>query len=417
MRQATVEAAVMRRSLRVLAVCLLFAALLPRWALAADRPVFSVIVMRHGVRSIGKPPAGYRFADWSPVLPNNLTAHGYRLLTFEGRFFATYLAAAGLPLSCSEPNAFFYADVDQRTLLSGAALIEGMCGSPTALPLHHSVDLTQPDPLFDASAWIKAHQQTSRREFAPQPTDVEPWDAYEPLQRFLDSKCIGTCAPLRSKTAKEQSTLGEDAFLEYAQCEPSQAFNVSGIDDARVISAALQVHVYSYLIGNRLTLVASKDQGTFLAHIVGLLDAHAHVHPAVETPDTMKQSVAFLVGHDSQLGALGGLLNLNWVQQKELVYDDMPPGSALVFELHEVDQRYLVRMRFVYQTFAQFRSARMLADGTQSLELGTLPLSQLEGAATALQGKGYVNPAWPVMNAAPFQVAPPVDPPWTACTP
>ena len=131
------------KRIRRLAFAVLLAAgvFVPSVASAAQRnetTLFAVVMTRHGVRSLTHAPAAYAWPDWSPVAPGFLTAHGYRLMTYMGRFYRDYFASVGLPLGCTARTGFVYADLDERTLETGRALIDGACGAPNAIPLQHA---------------------------------------------------------------------------------------------------------------------------------------------------------------------------------------------------------------------------------------------------------------------------------------
>ncbi len=67
----------------------------------------------------------------------------------------------------------------------------------------------------------------------------------------------------------------------------------------------------------------------------------------IATPVLQGKTLAIFSGHDTQLGALGGILNAHWNPEGGIVPDDMPPGSGLVFDLvRGPDGKYGVRLRF-----------------------------------------------------------------------
>src|SRR5271156_3304685 len=98
-------------------------------AAALVRPLFTIIVTRHGVRSISNTPKQYEWADWGSGPPADLTNHGYQLMTLMGQFYRDEALAQRAPVDCSPTtkNAYVYADKDQRTLYTARALIEGLC--------------------------------------------------------------------------------------------------------------------------------------------------------------------------------------------------------------------------------------------------------------------------------------------------
>jgi len=96
----------------------------------ATHPIITVIVTRHGVRSISNiaanywnTPENYKWAPWEPVEELFLTEHGYQLMTLMGRF---YVLDAGIKVDCDHQGVFVYADKVQRTLLTAQALVKGL---------------------------------------------------------------------------------------------------------------------------------------------------------------------------------------------------------------------------------------------------------------------------------------------------
>jgi hypothetical protein len=116
-----------------------------------EKPVFTIIVTRHGVRAISlkekddstPQPPNYFFPPWE-VGDNNLTHHGYDLIKLMGQFYREEQRSKGLPVDCPGNTAFVYADTDQRTLGTAHALIEGLCDSPDALTVFSRQGLPTP---------------------------------------------------------------------------------------------------------------------------------------------------------------------------------------------------------------------------------------------------------------------------------
>lgn len=435
---------------RFLPMLSMFFALAMGLAMAApprEKMVFAVVVARHGVRSISKMPPQYAWADWAPVGKSELTAHGYRLATYMGQFYRGYFSHAGLPLQCRRQDAFVYADRDQRTLATGRALIEGLCGSASGLALYHAADATPSfeDPLFNATAWAaSAGRIDAKASLSAVRAAASNMDAPEfaGLQRLLDARCAGTCAAVTAEPtaigSKEglaaldgpvgtASTYAEDLFLEYAQCRADLEFAGSDVANAETdLQSAMRLHVLQYDVNARNAYNPLVRGGTLFAHIVGMLEAKAGTTDAdVSNPDMSRYSLAVFSGHDTELGALGGILDANWDLGNGLVPDDMPPGSALVFELYRTPQnRYRVRMRFAYQTLAQFRNYAYLPNGVQTVPVRmkdcsgkdcSVPLDRLWQIAHAIAQRGLVRKAWTPDSYAPVQLAPLKNPVWTRC--
>ncbi len=417
---------------------------------------FAVVVSRHGVRSIGAPPKAYAWATWAPVERDFLTAHGYRLVTYVGAFERRYFASRGITLDCTRKRAYVYADTDQRTLETGRALIEGLCGSPTALPMYHQLDTSgaSEDPLFNATAWMVAHGRTdfarSRDAVlraAPTPPDAivtQHADDFSSLQAMLDARCLdgtpctsvirgasavrahGGLAELGGPLATA-SSYAEDLFLEYAECRPqAQLGDTDPVEFVERLQAAMRLHVLAYDVNARNAYNPLVRGGTLFAHIAAMLEEKAGEAPAsVALPPLAHDRIAIFSGHDTQLGALGGILHAHWHFGSGLVDDDMPPGSALVFELYRTPAgAYRVRLRIVYETLGQFRSATRVAGGVRVAPVRfagcggadcSVPLARIAALATALANAGFVDPAWTPDTDAPPELAPLTDPAWSRC--
>jgi 4-phytase / acid phosphatase len=419
---------------------------------ATDKLVFAVVVSRHGVRSLTKPPAQYTWPDWSPVQPGYLTAHGYRLMTYMGKFYSDYLASIGLPLSCRPANAYVYADHEQRPYESARAIVEGACGSAQAIPIFHDAQAGQADPMFDGSDWLvtagKVDSAASERAVAaaaPNPPSAivaEHASDFNALAALLAGRCSGSCTPVTAGASTisvdkglaelrgpvdAASSYAEALFLEYAQCRPLTAINGG---DATLfldrLQAAMRLHVLAYDVNSRNGYNSQVRGGNLFAHIVGLLEQKAGVADAqVDVPAAGADNAAFIVGHDTQLGALGGILDAHWNPQGGVVADDMPPGSALIFELYRTPQgEYRVKLRFAYQSITQLRGESELPSGTAEVPVRfegctsgecSVPLADLAKIAGGLVERGFVQKAWTPATAAPLDFPTLADPDWTAC--
>jgi 4-phytase / acid phosphatase len=415
---------------------------------ASDRgtPVFAVVITRHGVRSFTKTPMEYRWPDWSPVGPGYLSAHGYALIRYLGRYYRQYFSSIGLPMGCSTGGTYVYADLDQRTLETGRALIEGACGSPEALPLYHAAvtGAGANDSLFDGADWLvpagKVDTAASRAAVvaaAPNPPGAivtQHAAEFAALQALLDARCSGTCAPANAGPSDIVAKPGalaelrgpldagsgyaESLFLEQAECAPA-------IDPAK-LALAMKLHVLAYDVNARNAYNPLVKGSNMFAHIVGLLEAKAGLpHPDVSVPDVARAKVVLLSGHDTQLGALGGILDAHWALGNGLVADDMPPGGALVFELYRLrDGSYRVHVHFVYETLPQFRSNAVIAGGIAMSPVTmpgcdgsdcNLPLAQFAALAHRLAQRGFVQHDWTKASDAAVDFAPLGDPAWSHC--
>ncbi|HEY5341686.1 MAG TPA: histidine-type phosphatase, partial [Candidatus Aquilonibacter sp.] len=405
----------MKRFLCVLALLVLA----PACASAAPgRAIFAVVVTRHGVRSFTSTTPAYAWPDWSPVQPGFLTAHGYRLVTQLGRFYRGYFGALGLPLRCRAGGLYVYADADQRTLETARGLIEGACGAPGAIAYFHDARMGDGvrDPLFEGTGGAEAGASVRAVTDAvgmPLGDLVGAHAAdFARLQALLDPLCAASCPAATAGVDRivvkrgiaevtgpltTASKYAESLFLEYAQCGPRM--------DPQDLAAAMRLHVLAYDVNARNAYNPLMRGGDLFAHIVGLLQAKAgRSYPDVGVPDVARAHVAIISGHDTQLGALGGVLHAHWPLGHGLVADDMPPGGALVFVLYrgaQGDAR--VGLRFVYETLAQFRSDTPLPGGVAvspvylpgcRTDECTVPLAEFVALARVLGTRGFVVHDW-----------------------
>jgi hypothetical protein len=458
---------------------------------ATGTPVFTVIVTRHGVRAIssaddpdGPPPHTYAWPKWK-VGPNNLTRHGYKLMTLMGKFYREQQASKRLPVDCPKATVFVYADTAQRTLGTARALIEGLCDpeGPGALTVYHAdeqgknpkhpEDKAPKDPIFDATAWVDIDSAKSKAAVLKAaggpsfPVVTQHADVFEAFQELLDTRCNGGGCE-RIMTAPDPSWLpppdplaavkgplvlgqsySENIFLEYAQCRKLEKM-APGLDEKQFyadLQAGMRLHVLSYDVNARNEYNPRVRGGTLFAHIVAMLYQKAGLASKlhVTTPDELKgKTLVILSGHDTQLGALGGILSADWNPEGGIVLNDMPPGSALVFDLLKPvtpgsgsDAGYTVLLSFASMTASmtmpQFRSEEAIPGGIKLSPVRVtgvpysgcfatecaLPLETLENRAVDIQKERLVYPAWaPDPTRAkndPGSSSGLSDPSWTHC--
>ena len=410
-----------------LAILMAFLAIGYGPAEAAQKPIFAVVLTRHGVRSPTKSPAGnYDWPSWKPVEDGFLTKHGYALMTYAGQYYLKSFRDAGLPIKCSPANVFLYADVDQRTIATGRALIEGLCGNPSALPLNHDAapGAGAKDTLFDNRP--SAKDATSA---GPESSDT-PATNFSALQQILNGRCNGgSCSPVANEPQPlaAGASFAENLFLEYAQCRPVDEIDPGqNFEFIAQLQSAMQLHVQLSNSERYRNPIAQQRGGNMLGHIAELLEAKAGaLHPGVNGPDVTSDNVVFIVGHDTNIANVAGILGAHWNLSDGYVANDTPPGGALVFELLRGDDNVLrVGLRFVHQTLAQLRNSRPLTNGTVNMPVFfdgcggvecTMPLSDFAAIAQRLDTAGYVRPNWTESSAAAVNLSPLYDPDWTRC--
>ena len=432
--------------------------------------------------------ATYAWPDWTEVGPKDepyLTGHGYRLMTLMGKFYRKAQGDKGLPVDCSEKNAVIYADTAQRTLATARALIEGLCGSPDAFYVFHARDDDAKDPIFNATDWLSRSgkidgfaSKAAVAAVAGSPYSslvMKHADDFAKFQSLLDTRCPpvrdrpgalgwrrgssgGGCAPIVSAASlieggkkpdlanegkgNEQlaelkgpletaSSYSEDLFLEFAQCRAEGQMTSLNSEHLRTaLEAGMRLHVRAYDVNARNAYNPLVRGGTLLAHIAAMLDQKARrteVFKRIVTPDLEGKTLAIFSGHDTQLGALGGILNAHSSPEGGIVPDDMPPGSALVFDLVRAPGgEYDVRLHFASMTLDQFRTENPIENGIKFTPVTytgcsgdgcVMPLAQFESLGLTLEAQGFVDDNWDALPSRlekdPGSATPLKDPRWT----
>jgi 4-phytase/acid phosphatase len=153
--------------------------------------------------------------------------------------------------------------------------------------------------------------------------------------------------------------MAENMLLEYA--EGMDAANVGwGRVDLSKLRELLQVHVAHEDLADRTTYVARAQSSNLLLHMLQSMQQAVAAQPIAGAVGKPGDRLLILVGHDTNLAAIAGALNLNWVIDGRR--DDTPPGGALVFELWKTPAKeYSVRTYYTAQTLDQMRNATALS--------------------------------------------------------
>jgi 4-phytase/acid phosphatase len=388
-------------------------------ASAADDELLSaVVVSRHGVRSptATQPPLATIAADpwpsWS-VPPGYLTQRGAELARLLGGYYReSYVAQGLLPAQgCPRPgDVFAWADVDQRTRATAEALLKGMfpdCG----LTPGHRTD-AKIDPLFHPT-----RAGTCR---------IDPAQAREAvLDRVGGNFTIITaahrselaamqsvlkcCAPAvcRASGATAPCTLGElsnaiagshdrvrlagpiaigstasEVFLlEYAQGLPENQVAWGRASTPQAMRPLWRLHTLQFDLMQRTPYLAARQGSALVQRILATMRRSINGRADVSQPAGAK--LTLLVGHDTNLANIGGMLGIHWSLPSYLP-DQTPPAGALHFELLRSRQTGIhgVRVRFISQTPEQMRQTAPL-DRAHPPEQA---IASIEGCATSAGG-------------------------------
>jgi 4-phytase/acid phosphatase len=317
-----------------------------------------VVLMRHGVRPPTRPdplPAGLAaqpLPAWD-VPWGRLTAHGRQAILRLGAWERTRFMAQGLVPSTGCPAAGAvdaWADTDERTISTADTLLEQIAPGCGLVSRHLPQDT--PDPLFQtiltgsvdfdndkAAAALVAHLppggvpaivRAHRREFAladrilrgPGAPPCPPGAAI-PNCRLADmpggldikpGQRPRTTGPIDAASATAQLLL-----LEYADGKPISEVGwgrASGADVARLSA----IHAVQFDLLARPPYAAARIVGPIALDMVD----------ALQKPGALRLYI--ISGHDTDLAALGGLMDLHW-STPGFARDDPPPGGGFFIEL------------------------------------------------------------------------------------
>jgi 4-phytase/acid phosphatase len=356
---------------------------------------FVVYVSRHGVRSpTGKPEQynPYSVALWPnwDVAPGYLTAHGYGLMQQFGAFDRMELIRQGLlkASGCEDAaRVTIHADSDQRTRETGKALAAGLfpgC-APTVLALPEGVA----DPLFHSIPAGVGHPEP---ELASAAVSVRIGGDPDRLTRTYRAQIaalddiLASCGTSASREAKRTSlleipaklapgtgdklvelrgplntasTLTENILLEYTQGMESSSVAWGCVDGGKLRSL-IDLHTAATDFAQRTPAIARAQGSNLLEHVRRALEQAATGKPIAGAPSAPGDLALFLVGHDTNLANIAGILDLTWTMDGRR--DDTPPGGALIFELWKERStgNYFVRTYYSAQTLEQMRLASSL---------------------------------------------------------
>jgi len=358
---------------------------------------FVVYLSRHGVRSPTGMPEQYnpyslgQWPTWD-VPPGYLTAHGYQLMKSFGEYDRMELANEGL-LSASgcedAKKVTFYTDSDQRTRETGKALAEGLfpdCHTDVQFRTEGTNDpLFHFHPTQTQLGGITPAQATAAiaGRIGGDPANLT--EAYRTQLGTLDT-ILATCGTPTSAQQKRvslfdipatlapgsgghvaelrsplntASTLVENLLLEYAQGMEASSVGWGCVDGLK-LKSLMELHTAATDFTER-TPVLAKVAASNLLNIIDKSIEQAVTKKAIHgMPGKLGDRALFLIGHDTNLTNIAGLLNLTWIADGRR--DDTPPGGALIFELWQNRKtgQFSVRTYFTVQTLEQMRSSAIL---------------------------------------------------------
>jgi 4-phytase/acid phosphatase len=388
--------------MKFLFLALALAAATPVANAATLVPDSAVLLMRHGVRPPTHEPAldpsiaPDPWPKW-PVPDGFLTPHGAQAIFLLAAYDRKMLAAeALLPATLCPSGISIYADVDERTLKTAEAYAAGLAPGCT-LPVGHAAAATDPlfSPLDNGAPGFDEKTAKAAMLAAAGGSAAAPVAANAALfQKMQNTLAPGGTAFLRlpAKIAAkipghepkltgpiaEGASAAEDFLLEYLDDKPMNQVAWGRASRADV-AALLALHPLAYSITARPSYIANRAAGPLARRILAAL--------------TGGGKFTVLVGHDTNIADLGGMLNLHW-SLGGYPADDPPPGGGILFRLsHDKTGAHYVTAFYQVQTMDQIRNLVAAPPAMQALPIPGCGDSTSPTACTLAVFETLVNAA------------------------
>ncbi|WJT00597.1 histidine-type phosphatase [Novosphingobium humi] len=344
-----------------------------------------VVLMRHGIRPPTKDPAmpaGTAAAPWPrwDVPPGWLTAHGGEAVERLGVQDGAWLRRIGVLPAARCPDAgriHIVADSDQRTIATARHWAKGALTSCAPVIDHLPQDQADPrfGPLSAGLSRIDPVAAAGAVEQAVGPQGLAGIDrAMAPLYGRLNAiLCGGAAAPcglgaeptqIRPATAQARpklsgmldraSTAAQILLLEYADGKSmgEVGWGRAGAGD---IAALSTFHAEEFRLLARPRPIAAPN-------LAGLT-------PVLREGLQGRVGLTLILGHDTNIANLAGVLDLHW-RVEGLAADDPAPGGAIVLEVLRMPSgRRLVRAGYRSQSLEAMRSGKGAAR-RQPMDIG-----------------------------------------------
>lgn len=345
-----------------------------------------VMLMRHGVRPPTKAtvtPPGYASEPWPAwqVPPGHLTTHGYKGAVLLGGFDRQMLVERGLLAAAACPargEVVIWADTDQRTRETGRGIAQGLLPG-CAIEVGHS-NGDRDDPLFAAVELGAVPYDPALAKAAVMARAGTNLDsallplkkAFTRLDAILDCCAPPLCAasglpsgcalgdipsawePLRPASRVKfvgpltiGGTAGQTLLLEYVDGTPMPdvGWGRASAADIALMSA---IHAAEFDLLARPPYIADRAATPIMQRV---LDNFA----ATDAP-----RLTVLVGHDTNVANVGGMLDLHW-HAPGYAADDPAVNGALGWELlgNAAGEKF-VRVFYQAQSTQQLRDLQPL---------------------------------------------------------
>ncbi|WP_158543340.1 histidine-type phosphatase [Dyella psychrodurans] len=357
-----------------------------------------VVLSRHGVRSPTTAPESldaFSSKPWPtwPVPPGYLTPHGKQLMSLMGHWYRAYYARAGLlsDHGCLTSSVYVVADDEERTLESAHGLMDGF-DPGCAVDVHPSAKQGS-DALFSHAASGASDDDRAEAVAAvlgrvggdPARLALAHAGLLKQMQAILLDCAPHTCGDAQAAGKKilldqpasitathgdglvsiksplhNASTFAENFFLEYVQGMPMSDVAWGRISPIQ-LGQLLTLHTSFSDIELHTPIIARAYAGQLATRILATLQQATDSHALPNAIGAAQSKMVFLVGHDTNIETLAGLLNLHWMLPEQPA-DPAFTGGALVFELRStgVPARYIVNAYYASQSMEQMRNSTAL---------------------------------------------------------
>jgi 4-phytase/acid phosphatase len=356
---------------------------------------FAVVLSRHGVRSPTwklsdlNEYSAEPWPDWG-VAPGNLTPRGGKLMTLFGSYYRLYFAAARLlrTTGCEDAgHVRIRADVESRTRETARALATGVMPDCS---LNVEVVSDGKDPLFSPLAagigkpdrTLAASAISGRIGENPNAMVGAYQQTFDTLREVLFGCARATACPEEEKPSKRSvlkqsslvepgkgdhpaalrgpirigSTLSEDLLLEYANGMEGKDLGWGRLDAGKLLEI-MRLHAAYADLARQTPYIARLQGSNLLSHILRSMQQAVKGSSVTGSLGEIGDRLLILVGHDTNISNLAGMLGTYWLLEGYQP-NDTPPGSALVFELWQHgDGEVTVNTYYISQSLEQMRKA------------------------------------------------------------
>lgn len=369
-----------------------------------------VVLMRHGVRAPIENEtrsSAYNAQPWPtwPTEPGVLTPHGIDALRRLAEFYRERYSTLLQGDTC-DPSAFYVeANTTQRTIASAKAVLAGL-SPPCKVEVHSTISSF--NPLFSLSMSSDVDQQRIKDATSGRMADQPEWftNAFaRQLEKMytilIDCKgpsCNRTVPDFRSVQVQNGiatprdprienpvvlgADFAENFLLQYTEGKPMTQVGWGRVSRAD-LNDLMQMNTQFHDFILRTPYTAQVGASHLAAHIRDTILSAASGKPTPNELGNTKNRFILLVGHDSNLSWLGGLLHLDWLLPDQ-TFNATPPGSALVFEVRRsrANNGSVVQVFFISQTLDQIRDLGALT-GTQHPSVAPVFVPGCSGPAPA----------------------------------